>query len=69
LRGLFNDLSTLAGAKDPPTLSRQLEVLYEGAAVSWQSDGSASRVAREAAICLLASGGVDQGLSSGTRGK
>jgi AcrR family transcriptional regulator len=69
LRGLFKDLATQAGAKDPATLSRQLEVLYEGAAVSWQADGSAARVAREAAVCLRASGGVDQGLTSGTRGK
>jgi AcrR family transcriptional regulator len=54
LRGLFADLATQAGASDPATLARQLEILYEGAAVSWQSDGSASRVAREAAISLLA---------------
>ena len=60
LRGLFQDLATQAGAKDPATLSRQLELLYEGAAVSWQPDsaGSASKVAREAAICLLASSGA-----------
>ncbi|MEO6080112.1 MAG: TetR/AcrR family transcriptional regulator [Steroidobacteraceae bacterium] len=60
LRGLFKDLATQGGARDPATLARQLELLYEGAAVSWQPDaaGSASKVAREAAVCLLASGGV-----------
>lgn len=55
LRGLFRELATQAGASDPATLSRQLEVLYEGAAVSWQPDGSASLAARQAAECLLAS--------------
>jgi AcrR family transcriptional regulator len=60
LRGVFESLAAQAGARDPGTLARQLVILYEGAAVSSQSEvaGAATRVAREAAICLLAASGV-----------
>jgi len=71
LRGLFEEFATQAGAQDPATLARQLDLLYEGAAISWQPDaaGSASKMAREAAICLLESSGAAQGVTSGTPGK
>lgn len=60
LRGVFEDLATQAGARNPGTLARQLVILYEGAAVSCQAEaaGSATQVAREAAATLLTASGV-----------
>jgi AcrR family transcriptional regulator len=60
MHGLLRDLATEAGAADPSTLARQLVILYEGAAVAWNPDqlGGASKMAREAAICLLAASGI-----------
>jgi AcrR family transcriptional regulator len=55
LRALFRDLVTQAGATDPETLSRQLQLLYNGAAVSvrMDRDTSGAQAARAAAATLL----------------
>jgi AcrR family transcriptional regulator len=60
LRGLFQELATDAGAGDPAALTRQLVLLYDGAAVSSQMDGAcgAAKAARAAAIQLLDAAGA-----------
>ena len=60
LRGLFQELATDAGAGDPAALTRQLVLLYDGAAVSSQMDGTcgAAKADRAAAIQLLDAAGA-----------
>ena len=55
LRALFTQLATDAGARDPETLGRQLQLLYDGAASSGNLDHDASAAdnARAAAEILL----------------
>jgi AcrR family transcriptional regulator len=55
LRSLFTGLASDAGAKDPETLGRQLQLLYDGAASSGNLDHDASAAdhARAAAEILL----------------
>ncbi|MEO8306412.1 MAG: TetR/AcrR family transcriptional regulator [Pseudomonadota bacterium] len=55
LRSLLGQLTAATGARDPASLTRQLVLLYDGAAVSSQMDGNtgAAQSAREAAISLM----------------
>jgi len=55
LLGLLRSLAKDCGARDPETLSRQLVLLYDGAAVAAQMDGDtgAARAARSVAEQLL----------------
>jgi AcrR family transcriptional regulator len=55
LRNLFAELATAAGVDDTETLSRQLVMLYDGAALSLRFDGnrSAAETARRSAECVL----------------
>lgn len=55
LRGIFADLATAAGARDPDALAVQLVLLYDGAALSARMDGNprAAESARVAAAALL----------------
>jgi AcrR family transcriptional regulator len=59
LLGLFAQLASDAGVRDPLLVARQLIILYDGAAVSGQMDGvvGASQAAREMAVQLLRAGG------------
>jgi AcrR family transcriptional regulator len=54
-RSLFVDLVRDAAAKDPETLGRQLEMLYDGAMVSARVDGNddAAQIAKATATALL----------------
>lgn len=56
LRGLFAELAGLAGVADTDRISRQLVMLYDGAALSLRIDGdrTAADAARAAAAALLA---------------
>ncbi len=56
LRGLFAELAEQAGVADTDRLSRQLVMLYDGAALSLRIDGNrdAAEAARAAAAALLA---------------
>jgi AcrR family transcriptional regulator len=55
IRELFAQLAGDAGAADPDTLAVQLQLLYDGAAVSRRMDGTAdgARAAKAAAATLL----------------
>jgi AcrR family transcriptional regulator len=55
IRALFIDLSEQAGSADPPELARQLQVIYDGAALaaSMDHDPSIATSARAAAEVLL----------------
>jgi AcrR family transcriptional regulator len=55
LLGLFRDLATEAGARDPELLGRQLQLLYDGAASAGNldHDSSAAGTARAAVEVLL----------------
>jgi AcrR family transcriptional regulator len=55
MRGLFSELSTRAGARDPEMLARQLQLLYDGAASSrnLDHDPEAAATARTAVESLL----------------
>jgi AcrR family transcriptional regulator len=55
IRDLFGHLATDAGVTDPETLAVQLQLLYDGAAVSRRMDGTAeaARAAKLAAATLV----------------
>ncbi|MER7933452.1 TetR/AcrR family transcriptional regulator [Streptomyces sp. NPDC093272] len=62
VRALLTDLAREAGAPDPASLARQLQLLYDGGSVSarMDRDPSAGAVARQAAGLL-----IDAALASG----
>ncbi len=55
LRGMFVELTTVAGAPDPDTLARQLHVLYDGAGTTARldHDPAIARAVRAAVEALL----------------
>jgi AcrR family transcriptional regulator len=56
IRGMFTDLAEQAGAPDPMTLGRQLQLLYDGAGLAVRMDHGEAGVAqgtRDAAQALL----------------
>ncbi|MFZ0043540.1 MAG: hypothetical protein WAK93_19685, partial [Solirubrobacteraceae bacterium] len=69
VRELLTELAADAGADDPGGLAMQLQLLYDGAALSGSLDErpDAASVAREAAESLLDAGGVGNPVSQGGR--
>jgi AcrR family transcriptional regulator len=53
LRGLFVELATEAGARDPEQLAEQLMLLYDGAAVAAQMDGNTKSAVSARAMAEL----------------
>lgn len=60
LEGLFEELATATGAREPKRLAKQLVLLYDGATVSAQLDGDhrAPALARATAEVLLDAAGA-----------
>lgn len=53
-RALFTGLARDAGAADPESLGRQLQMLYDGAAVAAEADGNRDAAATARAMAVLA---------------